>query len=77
MNSSITTSFGSLFVKSLTNKLTANSEIIKIATKKNKNILSKKNNCIPNVVYISAKNKKRKRGFKINKKIVKNLMDYI
>ena len=37
--------------------------------KKNKVILSKKNNCIPNVVYISAKNKKRKRGFKINKKI--------
>ena len=32
--------------------------------KKNKNILSKKNNCIPNVVYISAKNKS------INKKIL-------
>jgi len=37
--------------------------------KKNKEILSKKNNCVPNVIYISAKNKKRNRGFKINKKI--------
>ncbi len=37
--------------------------------KKNKTILSKKNNCIPNVIYISAKNRKRKRGFKINNKI--------
>ena len=36
--------------------------------KKNKKILSKKNNCIPNIVYISAKNKKRKRGININKK---------
>ena len=35
---------------------------------KNKNILSKKNNCIPNVLYISAKNKKKKRGFSIKKK---------
>ena len=35
--------------------------------KKNKKILSKKNNCIPNIVYISAKNKKRKRGININK----------
>ena len=37
--------------------------------KKNKKILSKKTNCVPNVIYISAKNKKRNRGFKINKKI--------
>ncbi len=34
----------------------------------NKSIISKKNNCIPNVIYVSAKNKKRKRNFKINKK---------
>ena len=44
--------------------------------KKNKNILSKKNNCVPNVIYISAKNKKRKRGFKINNKIwLNNYLD--
>ncbi len=36
--------------------------------KQNKDILSKKNNCIPNIVYLSAKNKNRKRGFKIDKK---------
>ena len=30
--------------------------------KTNKNILSKKNNCIPNVIYVSAKNKNRKRN---------------
>ena len=35
----------------------------------NKKILSKKNNCIPNIIYISAKNRKRNRGFKINNKI--------
>ena len=35
---------------------------------KNKRILSEKNNCIPNVLYVSAKNKKRKRSFKIPKK---------
>ena len=34
----------------------------------NKDILSKKNNCIPNVVYVSAKNKNKKRNLKINKK---------
>lgn len=34
--------------------------------KKNKQILAKKNNCIPNVIYLSAKNRNRKRGFKIN-----------
>jgi homoserine dehydrogenase len=35
---------------------------------KNKSILSKKNNCIPNIIYVSAKNKNRKRKIKINKK---------
>ncbi len=34
----------------------------------NKNILSKKNNCFPNIIYVSAKNKNRKRSIKINKK---------
>ena len=44
--------------------------------KKNKEILSKKNNCIPNIIYISAKNRNRNRGFKINKKIwLKNYLD--
>ena len=44
--------------------------------KKNKKILSEKNNCIPNVIYISAKNKKRNRGFKINNKIwLSNYLD--
>ena len=43
---------------------------------KNKTILSKKNNCIPNIAFISAKNKKRNRGFKINKKIwLNNYLD--
>ena len=43
---------------------------------KNKKIISKKNNCIPNVVYVSARNKNRNRGFKINKKIwLKNYLD--
>ena len=37
--------------------------------KKNKRIISKKNNCVPNVIYVSAKNRNRNRGFKINKKI--------
>ncbi len=26
---------------------------------KNKTILSKKNNCVPNILYVSAKNKKK------------------
>ena len=44
--------------------------------KKNKRILAKKNNCIPNILYVSAKNKKRNRGFKINKKIwLNNFLD--
>ena len=34
----------------------------------NKKILTKKNNCIPNIVYVSAKNKNKKRTVKINKK---------
>ena len=43
---------------------------------KNKNILSKKNNCIPNVLFVSAKNKKRKRKIKIKKKLwLKNYLD--
>ena len=44
--------------------------------KKNKKILSKKNNCVPNVIYISAKNKKKNRGFKISKSIwLNNYLD--
>ncbi len=43
---------------------------------KNKKIISKKNNCIPNIIYISARNKSRKRNFKINKKIwLNNYLD--
>ena len=43
---------------------------------KNKNILSKKNNCIPNVIFVSAKNKKRKRKIKIKRKLwLKNYLD--
>ena len=43
---------------------------------KNKKILSKKNNCIPNVLFVSAKNKKRKRKIKIKKKLwLKNYLD--
>ena len=42
----------------------------------NKKIISKKNNCIPNITYASAKNKNRKRNFKINKKIwLNNYLD--
>ena len=42
----------------------------------NKKIISKKNNCIPNITYISARNKNRKRNFKINKKIwLNNYLD--
>ena len=35
--------------------------------KENKKILTEKNNCVPIVKYVSAKNKKRKRKIKINK----------
>ena len=42
----------------------------------NKNILSKKNNCIPNIIYVSAKNKNKKRSIKINRnKWLKNYLD--
>ena len=34
----------------------------------NKKILTEKNNCLPIIKYVSAKNKKRKRSIKINKK---------
>ena len=44
--------------------------------KKNKEILSKKNNCVPNIVYVSARNKNKKRGIKIDNKIwLKNYLD--
>ena len=43
---------------------------------KNKKILSKKNNCIPNIVYVAAKNQKKKRKIKINKKLwLKNYLE--
>ena len=43
---------------------------------KNKKILSKKNNCIPNIVFVSAKNKNKKRKININKKKwLKNYLD--
>ena len=35
--------------------------------KKNKKILTEKNNCIPQIIYVSARNKKRKRNIKIRK----------
>ena len=35
----------------------------------NKNILSKKNNCIPNIIYVSAKNKIKKEILKLIKKM--------
>ena len=42
----------------------------------NKKILSKKNNCIPNIIFVSAKNKNKKRNIKINKKKwLKNYLD--
>ncbi len=42
---------------------------------KNNKILSKKNNCILNISYVSAKNRFKKRGFKIDKK--KWLQNYL
>ena len=36
--------------------------------KKNKKILSKKNNCIPKITFVSAKNKQRRRDCVIKKK---------
>ncbi len=42
----------------------------------NKQILSKKNNCIPNIIYVSARNINKKRNIKINKKKwLKNYLD--
>ncbi len=42
----------------------------------NKEILSKKNNCIPNIVFVSAKSRNKKRSIKINKKKwLKNYLD--
>ena len=44
--------------------------------KTNKKILSKKNNCNPNIVFVSAKNIKKKRNIKISKKMwLKNYLD--
>jgi len=44
--------------------------------KTNKEILSKKNNCVPNISFVSAKNRNRKRNIKINKKKwLKNYLD--
>ena len=37
--------------------------------KENKNILTEKNNCIPNISYVSARNKRRKRLIKIKKNL--------
>ena len=43
---------------------------------KNKKILSKKNNCTPNIIYVSARNQKKKRGLKIKKnKWLKNYLE--
>ena len=43
---------------------------------KNKYKLAKKNNCMPNILFVSAKNRMRKRGFKISKKKwLKNYLD--
>ena len=43
---------------------------------KNKIILTKKNNCKPNIIYVSAKKKNKKRKIKIDKnKWLKNYMD--
>ena len=44
--------------------------------KKNKKILMEKNNCMPIVKYVSAKNRKRKRSININKKLwLKNYLE--
>tara|TARA_X000001036_G_scaffold195714_2_gene184506 strand:- start:1725 stop:3017 length:1293 start_codon:yes stop_codon:yes gene_type:complete len=36
--------------------------------KTNKEILSKKNNCIPNIIFVSARSKNKKRNIKVDKK---------
>ena len=42
----------------------------------NKKILSKKNNCSPNIIFVSAKNRNKKRNIKIDKKKwLKNYLD--
>ena len=42
----------------------------------NKKILTEKNNCIPIITYISAKNKKRKRNIKFKKNLwLNNYLD--
>ena len=42
----------------------------------NKKLLSKKNNCIPNITYVSARNINKKRNIKVNKKKwLKNYLD--
>ena len=42
----------------------------------NKKTLLKKNNCLPNIIYVSAKNKNKKRNLKISKKKwLKNYLD--
>ena len=44
--------------------------------KKNKNILSKKNNCVPNIIYVSARSKSKKRSIKFSKKLwLNNYLD--
>ncbi len=44
--------------------------------KTNKEILSKKNNCVPNIIFVSAKNRSKKRNIQINKKNwLKNYLD--
>ncbi len=44
--------------------------------KNNKKILSKKNNCIPNIIFVSAKNRNKKRNLRIDKKKwLKNYLD--
>ncbi len=44
--------------------------------KTNKEILSKKNNCVPNIIFVSAKNRSKKRNIKINRKNwLKNYLD--
>ncbi len=44
--------------------------------KKNKKILSKKNNCVPNIIYVSARSKSKKRSIKFSKKLwLNNYLD--
>ena len=51
------------------------SYLYKYLNKNNFNLL-KKNNCIPNISFVSARNKKKKRNIKISKKIwLKNYLD--